>query len=89
MLFFNVMKLIFIHKKFNMLPINASYLKVVALSLILLFTCWMLPLTFIGKFAFIMRCFLYSFSLVGILLLTDWVSELNINVRKIVNRFKS
>lgn len=88
MLVFNLIKLLFIYNKFRMLPFNKSYVKLVLLSLGLLGICYVLPLDFIGKFAFVVRCFLFSLSFVGILLITGWVLELNINIQKIANRFK-
>lgn len=89
MLVFNLMKLIFIYKKFQILPINISYLKTILLSLVLLFLCWILPIQFLGDFSFVIRCALFSISFSGIVFLFGWVPELNTNVFKILNKLKS
>ncbi|RRJ87689.1 hypothetical protein EG240_14795 [Paenimyroides tangerinum] len=89
MFVFNLMKLIFIYKKFQILPINISYLKTILLSLVLLFLCWILPIQFLGDFSFVIRCALFSISFSGIVFLFGWVPELNTNVFKILNKLKS
>lgn len=89
MLFFNVMKLIFIYIKFNMLPVNISYLKVIVLSMILLFSCWILPIQLLGDFSFVIRCALFAISLSVIVFLFGWVPELNATFFKILNKLKS
>lgn len=89
MFVFNLMKLIFIYKKFQILPVNISYLKTILLSLVLLFLCWILPIQFLGDFSFVIRCALFSISFNGIVFLFGWVPELNTNVFKILNKLKS
>ncbi len=89
MFVFNLMKLIFIYKKFQILPVNISYLKTILLSLVLLFLCWILPIQFLGDFSFVIRCALFSISFSGIVFLFGWVPELNTNVFKILNKLKS
>ena len=89
MVVFNLMKLIFIYIKFKLIPLDANYCKVVVLSLVLLLSCWVLPLEYIGKFAFVFRCFLFSITFVVSLYLTRWVPELNVNIDKMFRKLKS
>jgi len=86
MLVFNLLKLVFIYKKFGMLPMNASYFKTILLSLSLIAICFLLPFNKLGTFGFIVRCALFVSTLVGILYFTQWIPELNKNILKIKSK---
>ncbi len=86
MFVFNLMKLIFIYKKFRMLPLDKKYLKLIILSLSLLYVFSILPLPDWAGFSFILRCFLFAFVLSGIVFAMHWVPELNKIVIKTFNK---
>lgn len=89
MFIFNLIKMIFIYRKFKMVPFSMTYFKTVVLSIILLGICFVLPLDYFNKFGFIVRCILFSFGFMSIVFMTGWVPELNVNVIKIWKKLKS
>lgn len=88
MFVFNLIKLIFIYKKFKMLPIDKNYLKLIVFSIVLLVTCFFLPLAYFNEFAFIVRCLTYVIVLVFIVLLFGWVPEVNKQLHNLYRKFK-
>lgn len=84
---FNMAKLWFIYKQFNILPFNRSYLKTVVVSLALLLFFYWLPITMVEGFDFVIRCGLYVLILSGLLYRLGWVPEWNKSVDKFRNRF--
>lgn len=89
MFIFNVIKMIFIYRKFKMIPFSMTYFKTIVLSVVLLGICFALPIDFFGEFVFLVRCILFSLSFISIVFITGWVPELNVNVVKIFRKFKS
>src|SRR5690606_19391327 len=84
---FNMAKLWFIYKQFNILPFNRSYLKTVVVSLALLLFFYWLPITMVEGFDFVIRCGLYVLVLSSLLYRLGWVPEWNKSVDKFRNRF--
>lgn len=84
MLVFNLLKLGFIYKKFNMLPMNVNFVKTIFSSIILLATAFALPLSFIGEFAFVIRCGFFASIFMLLIYKTGWVQEFNNNVEKVL-----
>ena len=84
---FNIAKLWFIYKQFNILPFNRSYLKTVVVSLALLLFFYWLPVRMVEGFDFVIRCGLYVLILSGLLYRLGWVPEWNKSVDKFRNRF--
>jgi len=84
MMVFNLTKLWFIYRKFNILPINANYIKTIASSLVLLAIAFALPLNVFGMFAFIVRCSFFAGTFMLIIYKTGWVQEFNNNVEKVM-----
>lgn len=89
MLFFNIIKLIFIYNKFHLIPMNQSYFKTIITSLIILTICYVLPLESLAKYAFVFRCLFFVISFIGLVFITGWVPELNNNINKIKAKIKS
>src|SRR5690554_5857458 len=84
---FNIVKLWFIYKQFNIIPFNRSYLKTVVLSLALLLFFYWLPVRMVEGFDFVIRCGLYVLVLSSLLYRLGWVPEWNKSVDKFRNRF--
>jgi O-antigen/teichoic acid export membrane protein len=84
MLVFNSTKLWVIYRKFNMLPINANYIKTIVSSLVLLAIAFALPLNVFGMFSFLVRCSFFVTSFMLLIYKTGWVQEFNNNVAKIM-----
>ena len=84
MMVFNLTKLWFIYRKFNILPINAHYIKTIASSFILLLIAYFLPLNVFGIFAFVVRCAFFAVAFMLLIYKTGWVQEFNNNVAKVV-----
>lgn len=84
MMVFNLTKLWFIYRKFNILPINAHYIKTIASSFILLLIAYFLPLNVFGIFAFVVRCAFFALAFMLLIYKTGWVQEFNNNVAKVV-----
>lgn len=84
MMVFNLTKLWFIYRKFNILPINSHYIKTIASSFILLLIAYFLPLNVFGIFAFVVRCAFFALAFMLLIYKTGWVQEFNINVAKVV-----
>lgn len=84
MMVFNLTKLWFIYRKFNILPINDHYIKTIASSFILLLIAYFLPLNVFGIFAFVVRCAFFAVAFMLLIYKTGWVQEFNNNVAKVV-----
>src|SRR5690606_36585188 len=84
MLAFNLSKLWFIYRKFNILPVNANYIKTIVSSLVLLAIAFALPLRFFGMFGFIIRCGFFAVAFMLLIYKTGWVQEFNTNVEKVL-----
>lgn len=84
MMVFNLTKLWFIYRKFNILPINSHYIKTIASSFILLLIAYFLPLNVFGIFAFVVRCAFFALTFMLLIYKTGWVQEFNNNVAKVV-----
>ena len=84
MMVFNLTKLWFIYRKFNILPINAHYIKTIASSFILLLIAYFLPLNVFGIFAFVVRCAFFALTFMLLIYKTGWVQEFNNNVQKVL-----
>lgn len=84
MMVFNLTKLWFIYRKFNILPINSHYIKTIASSFILLLIAYFLPLNVFGIFAFVVRCAFFALAFMLLIYKTGWVQEFNNNVAKVV-----
>ncbi len=84
MLVFNSTKLWVIYRKFNMLPINANYIKTIVSSLVLLAIAFALPLNVFGMFSFLVRCSFFVTSFMFLIYKTGWVQEFNNNVAKVM-----
>lgn len=84
MLVFNSTKLWVIYRKFNMLPINANYIKTIVSSLVLLAIAFALPLNVFGMFSFLVRCTFFVGAFMLLIYKTGWVQEFNNNVAKIM-----
>ncbi len=84
MMVFNLTKLWFIYRKFNILPINSHYIKTIASSFILLLIAYFLPLNVFGIFAFVVRCAFFAVAFMLLIYKTGWVQEFNNNVAKVV-----
>lgn len=84
MMVFNLTKLWFIYRKFNILPINAHYIKTIASSFILLLIAYFLPLNVFGIFAFVVRCAFFALAFMLLIYKTGWVQEFNNNVQKVL-----
>lgn len=82
MFVFNFIKLIFIYKKFQILPMNLSYFKTIISALVLLAISNWLPLTIFDNFGFIIRCSFYVISLTSLIYFMGWVPELQANINK-------
>ncbi len=84
MLVFNSTKLWFIYRKFNIVPINANYIKTIVSSLVLLAIAFALPLNVFGMFSFLVRCSFFVTSFMFLIYKTGWVQEFNNNVAKVM-----
>lgn len=84
MMVFNLTKLWFIYRKFNILPINSHYIKTIASSFILLLIAYFLPLNVFGIFAFVVRCAFFALAFMLLIYKTGWVQEFNNNVAKVL-----
>lgn len=84
MLVFNSTKLWFIYRKFNIVPINANYIKTIVSSLVLLAIAFALPLNVFGMFSFLVRCTFFVVAFMLLIYKTGWVQEFNNNVAKIM-----
>lgn len=84
MLVFNLIKLVFIYRKFNILPINSDYIKTIISSLVLLAVAFILPLSIFGRFDFIVRCACFAGTFMLLIYKTSWVQEFNTNVHKVI-----
>lgn len=83
---FNLSKLLFIYRKFRLLPFNSAYLKTVGLSLILLLCCYLLPLQALGPVAFVARCGLFVLAFCVAVYRMGWVPEWNNTVARIFRK---
>lgn len=86
MCMFNLSKLLFIYKKFGLLPVNATYVKTIGLSLMLLLSCYLLPLETLGKMAFALRCSLFALIFTTVIYRAGWVPELNNTLSKVFRK---
>lgn len=85
---FNVSKLIFIYRKFKIVPINSSYVKTIVLSIFVLALCYFIPMHVFGTFAFVVKCFLYVSMFSGVVYFTKWVPEFNTSLQSISKKIK-
>lgn len=83
---FNLSKLLFIYRKFRLLPVNSAYLKTIGLSLILLLCCYLLPLQALGPVAFVARCGLFVLAFCIAVYRMGWVPEWNNTVARIFRK---
>lgn len=83
---FNLSKLLFIYRKFRLLPVNSAYLKTIGLSLILLLCCYLLPLQALGPVAFVARCGLFVLAFCVAVYRMGWVPEWNNTVARIFRK---
>ena len=81
---FNRTKLWFIYRKFNIVPINANYIKTIVSSLVLLAIAFALPLNVFGMFSFLVRCTFFAGAFMLLIYKTGWVQEFNTNVAKVM-----
>lgn len=88
MLVFNLSKLIFIYRKFYILPFNPPYVKTIIVSLVLLVLTDALPVDWLGKFNFIVKCSLFALVFTSIVYFTNWVPEFNISLQSILKKIK-
>lgn len=86
MCMFNLAKLLFIYRKFHLLPVNSAYLKTIGLSLFLLLCCYLLPLQVLGPMAFVARCGVFAVVFTGAVYRTGWVPEWNNAVNRILRK---
>ena len=84
MLVFNSTKLWFIYRKFNIVPINANYIKTIVSSLVLLAIAFALPLNVFGMFSFLVRCTFFAGAFMLLIYKTGWVQEFYTNVAKVM-----
>lgn len=88
MLIFNVSKLIFIYRKFSIVPVNSSYIKTILLSGFVLAFSYYLPIEIFEKYNFVMKCFVYVSLFSGIVYFSKWVPEFNISLLSIFKKLK-
>jgi len=86
MLVFNLSKMIFIYRKFRMLPVNITYIKTIAVSIILIAIIAAIPLNQFLLYAFLIRCFLFVISFCLIIYYSGWVEEFNKTIHDIVKK---
>jgi len=84
MLVFNLTKLWFTYRKFNILPINVNYIKTIVSSLVFLAISYALPLSVFGMFDFIVRCSFFSGTFMLLIYKAGWVQEFNNNLEKVM-----
>ena len=84
MMVFNLTKLWFIYRKFNILPINTNYIKTIVSSLVLLAIAFALPLSIFGMFDFIVRCSFFAGTFMLLIYKAGWVQEFNNNWEKVM-----
>lgn len=87
MVVFNVMKLIFIYNKFQMIPMNSSYLKTILLSFSLLTLTYFFPLQFLGTWDFVFRCGIFVLSFLISIYFTNWVPEMHATIAKFTKKY--
>lgn len=77
MFVFNIVKLIFIYLKFNMLPIDKIYIKTVLTSLVFLLIAYFVPNQFLGAYTFVLKCSFFVLAFSAFIYVKGWVPELN------------
>lgn len=85
---FNISKLIFIYKKFRMLPFDAVYAKVFLVAICLLVLLHFLPINNLSPFAFVVKCAFFVLGLTGICYQFCWVSQLNVFVQRFLSKIR-
>lgn len=86
MLVFNVSKLIFIYKKFKLLPINQSYMKVIVFAMLMLAVVYYLPIVF--KYSFVFKCMLFVALFAAIVLWAKWVPHFNDSLNNLFKKIR-
>lgn len=88
LLIFNGSKLLFIYRKFGLLPIDTTYFKVVICALTLLVILHIIPLQNFIPFAFVLKCGLFAGLFAGICYYYKWVPQLNDFTDQFLLKFK-
>jgi len=88
LLIFNGSKLLFIYRKFGLLPIDATYLKVIICALVLLVFLYFLPLQSFIPFGFVFKCGLFVAFFAGICYQQKWILPLNDFIERFLLKFK-
>lgn len=86
MVFFNAAKLIFIYKKFTLLPFDLNYLKLVLISVTLLFLIYILPTTIYCWINLIYKCTLYLTLNLIVIYKLKLVYQYNISLNSVLKR---
>lgn len=86
MLVFNVSKLIFIYKKYKILPVNPSYIKVMLFGVLLFGVIYYLPVPL--TYGFILKCIVFTVMFAGGTYLTKWVSHFNESIDKLIKKIR-